>query len=1514
MIVDATVTNTIGLIIRMTASKVLGGEERRVGVSHHRKTKSRCSIDWTLPPTDHIIESHQQLEIINRSSSTKKMLAVKTETSTIDSDSNGEDSTSLTASTIKTSRDFNQNSDPSNETMDTSKTKIICLPSFATRLSFQAKAKEQGRWFPFVYEVIIFQWNALLSKQTKRSSRKSTISQDIHTNLSEASQKAKGVVISCAPILFGVIKQSLGHRIDSLFRARKQFDSRSTTDTQRRLGVNPLVTIDDTLLSTLETLITKVTDACIDSRNFDSWAFRNTSIAVNDSIIRFLRDLFSFLEARVVHRLILVYFSRFVSREGKQWQERDSNIGLRCSWEVSKLRLNAVTTLIRFQDQIKVASPLMEKWGNWSLRPPTRSNIHLFSDAIEELESLSMASFAATEPVRKGSVEIPEWKAHWLVELVTDICLAASGHVEQSIQLRASSLLYELFWMSSNIGKLQGSSTVVASLYISFIPKLLDHVSYLSSLPAKSALRKDILPCFVFVLQSAPFWLLRALWRKYCKRTEGKGATGCYGGIKNLVAGDEEESNKKNDDNKNSDQPEQQSESFEEEKEEVHLPCILDLCGLLNLSLTTIEYEGSENHIDDPMSEALKSQWHAEFLLAPEIDIPTSRKSGLRVISSKSKTHSTVTSTSSRKWHSHDGAIVIITTCRNIVREYVSMLRSAGDFDVNAIVNGPIASFSIGAGMNSSGHSRAQRGKHFVEGIDFSFKDKVIFIRAISSIYLNCLSLRQSDVVFIKTLLASTEILKVFGIELFLSAVGETLQHWMRVLLVHCGARRAKVRVEALDLLALILRLQWDSFGSFTRVRIPLLAVQTEVMERIVATAAARYYREQRKAKNSIQYLSNSKAEAALTPLWRTLQRLHDGSASNNAAFKSALQLLANKMKTLYRAYIAAHALAIVNRTEENKIATTPDTMDENFFQVSRVVRESAEFSKKILGNNHDALERGPILIQNEVVEDAFLAAADVFSPTELPLYRVAWLRKLAEFHATRERHAEQAACRLQIYKTLRQAAALHDMLWNSIPFWPWASDPSEGSHVNGEGPTANTAHVSSPELEDNYNESHPLTDSEGCQSFRRIFYRVANSVKMRTGDWDVGGNKTLFHAVCFASEYNSVPPWIALREIEHDMVDEAETAGELFLKAGIVESSRFCWSLATNFYSEVFNYARLAYCYRRLASVVASQVPSIETGPKQASNHLELSSPLGRFYRVHFHGGAADELMGKMFIYRAPVYVKLDEFCENLRQVFVSILPEKTPITLSLDDGRAQRPPVRNERRKLGAVPREPMIIKVTPLKPLLSRDKCPRGSAEWFYRQTEIAVVPDQQRTKYSPSNKVTKPNHNHNISRNRYSTISSLATGFGRPSDSNNSFLSANKMDNSIPGGGEEIGVNKFSFTHARDRQRTYRELHKIPSEEVAEKNLRVTELLVSEDMPNCVTRQAVAVENRTVFHQTPLEAGVEAVCSWCAILFRTAVATNGLAVIGENFFSSVFSICRHNYLRCSLCSPIIDRRSS
>ncbi len=624
---------------------------------------------------------------------------------------------------------------------------------------------------------------------------------------------------------------------------------------------------------------------------------------------------------------------------------------------------------------------------------PNRSTRKLFTNALHELENLGMSDFALEEPADK--VEIPETKSHWLLELITDICISATGHVEQNIQHRAAALLYELFWTTSVEGKINGSLTVLTSMYVPFIRKVLHHLPFLASLSAKSQLRKDILTCVVFVMQSAPFGLLRALWRDLCinEEQQQQGASEC---------------SEKN-------QSQEIDESFLTHKHSNNSN-ILDVCGLLNLCLKTFEYEGSEANLEEELGGALSaksSQWQREFLLAPEeshFDLLLQPKNAFS--QKENQNIPKYTSTSSRKWFSHDIAIVIINASRNIVREYLSILRPTEDYDS---MSGPIAHFSQTIPGRPFNEAKVTSTSDKPIGLEanFTHDEKVNFARAIASVYLNCLSLRQSDIVFIKTLIASIEILKVFGIELFISAVGETLQHWMRVILVHCGARRAKVRVEASDFLALILRLTWDSFGSFTRVRVPLLAVQTEVMERIVATAASRYYKEQRRLQISVQYLSNECAEAALTPLWRTLHRLHHSSASNNAAFKSALELLAGRMKTLYQAYIAAHALAIVSRTnsmpKENIRTPMSLSKDEhqNHFQVKRVVMESACFSKKIVGSGGGSLEDNAVT-HNEVVEDSFLAAADIFSPTELPLHRIAWLRKLAEFHSSCNKVAEE--------------------------------------------------------------------------------------------------------------------------------------------------------------------------------------------------------------------------------------------------------------------------------------------------------------------------------------------------------------------------------------------------------------------------------------------------------------------------------------------------------------------------
>lgn len=107
----------------------------------------------------------------------------------------------------------------------------------------------------------------------------------------------------------------------------------------------------------------------------------------------------------------------------------------------------------------------------------------------------------------------------------------------------------------------------------------------------------------------------------------------------------------------------------------------------------------------------------------------------------------------------------------------------------------------------------------------------------------------------------------------------------------------------------------------------------------------------------------------------------------------------------------------------------------------------------------------------------------------------------------------------------------------------------------------------------------------------------------------------------------------------------------------------------------------------------------------------------------------------------------------------------------------------------------------------------------------------------------------------------------------------------MESSFTGDrGRLVGVDKFSFLQPvqKDLNRSARDWLKSAGD-IADKSLRVTQLQVEQAFPACISRQRVM--HRLVFLQSPLEAGIDSVCSWCSVLYRTAVASNGMAILGE-----------------------------
>lgn len=606
---------------------------------------------------------------------------------------------------------------------------------------------------------------------------------------------------------------------------------------------------------------------------------------------------------------------------------------------------------------------------------------------------------------------------------------------------------------------------------------------------------------------------------------------------------------------------------------------------------------------------------------------------------------------------------------------------------------------------------------------------------------------------------------------------------------------------------------------------------------------------------------------------------------------RSSLVRLAEKLKKLHRAYIAAHALSFQSRSRNRQYVggdidpNAPKNVESetlvraNRISVLRVVNTSAGYSKQFLGL-HGASREHATLAHHEAVEDAFLDAADVFSPTELPDHRVAWLRKLAQFHASRNKCAEEATCHYMIYFTLNRSSRLSGSLWSSTPFMPWIDNMSDGIHLEGPaGDPDDGSEFEIPELD--YGRQIDKTNS-----FRRIFYRNENSLRLNAGELE-GDSKTPFFGVALTSEYLTTTPWISLKEMEANMLEEAEAAGDLFKKSGVIVSSRYMWSLAARYFAEKYMYGKLAHVYERLARTIVSQVPTIDSTLQQ---EVSVGIPIGRFYRVWFHGGAPDELIGAEFVYRSATNVTLSKFGKELRDVIRCIIPEKAPIHLVLD-GRPEESlqPSGGGYGRMGAAPLEPVRVKVTPLRPVVENATRIRGLPEWFKLYIEAAFSGQQHRRWEGNTRKPTKHEtfegrHRHTRS---YSAYHSSSGNLSVHNPSTRNGYSGNdhrhpKLDTASEG--ELVGADKFIFIQPinKDRARGFRDWLKCTPGNFAEKTLRVTQLQVGQAFPACVSRQTVI--HRIVFTQSPLEAAADNMCQWCAVLFRTSIASNGMAVLG------------------------------
>ncbi|GMH77896.1 hypothetical protein TL16_g07578 [Triparma laevis f. inornata] len=797
----------IGANLGLSAASLsddLTGEKNEVGVKHHRKTKSVCSIDWSTPGGNNILaaatgnpphhgKTPSLLSTSNSGSSDSSSTALSPVKHQRQRTSGGGFLSSFLSSIHSpknTPKEEPKKANPPQTKITATATidgDVLHLPQHSNTME---NLQPGELWWPYLYEVIIYQWATLLSSQQRLIDTGQIPDQAIHA----ACVIGKGVTISSAPIMFEILKISLCRHVTFLSEDKNK--------------PNPRVSLPSPLMDNLASLVGSLTKACIAPRNFDKISSRRIAREVNNKLVLFISDLFDFLQLVDVQRLINVYFTEFSSINHSA--SGVSKLNVRYSSELWELRLDAVSVLSETPDYGALNLPLADSWEEKYLEISDQAHRHprtknkrrfFFKSALDQINA------AMIPPPNYATNEV---SSHWLATILVHQSLAGIEDGDFSARSKVAEILLHLLSKHSREGAKGQRSAKLASMYVPVLQLLTSHVQLLAMDDAKSVFRSNLLSGFLWILQTSPPELLGALWRDLLM-----GAQNC-GKFEFLHEELDRKSGK-------------DSDTFS--------PMVQQIFDLLNLSLASLEYE------------------------------PAGRDPG------KAKNDAE----SQRMWFSHDACLIVVSTARSILKELL-------------FVMDPLSSLL--------GESTDLRSRHIVHlHLDssktgpFSVADVASIVRTIASVYLHGLSLHISDAAATGLIAASVELLKAVGLNMFILSLQDSLQDWMRMLLLHSGARRATVRVQALEFLVLLLRASWTTFGTLSKIRLPALAIFAEVCEKMAQPHLAS---------------DHASVIQALAPILKSIERMEESSVSRNLAFKAALHRFAAQLHAIYRGFLAS--------------------------------------------------------------------------------------------------------------------------------------------------------------------------------------------------------------------------------------------------------------------------------------------------------------------------------------------------------------------------------------------------------------------------------------------------------------------------------------------------------------------------------------------------------------------------------------------------------------------------------
>jgi hypothetical protein len=264
--------------------------------------------------------------------------------------------------------------------------------------------------------------------------------------------------------------------------------------------------------------------------------------------------------------------------------------------------------------------------------------------------------------------------------------------------------------------------------------------------------------------------------------------------------------------------------------------------------------------------------------------------------------------------------------------------------------------------------------------------------------------------------------LRRFGARVYMTAVGDSLQFWIRNVLQRCGSQSSGMREAASNFLLYLLRAVHVYYGSITIVADTVLAVVDDVIWAIIGFH-----------KDIITTLDDE--DVLLEPLCKSVTSVIETCAKaidekgNAAYFGSVIKLMTDldiQIRANYK----------VRRHVENLVVHDwhgVNMLDGPFDARTQLVSVNTFKERRMIIGTQTTKTKS----MDEVVE-LFVQASEVYSPLRLPRQRIRWLENLARIHERGLNRAEAAEIRWRIFEICYKVKDSWRDLWAPQPPLHW--------------------------------------------------------------------------------------------------------------------------------------------------------------------------------------------------------------------------------------------------------------------------------------------------------------------------------------------------------------------------------------------------------------------------------------------------------------------------------------------